>query len=457
MVETLWYLGGIVFVAIGIAVSIGLHEIGHLWPAKKFGVKVPNYAIGFGPTLYKFTRGETTYSLKLIPLGGYITMIGMYPPAKTKAKSRSRVKSADQNSLAEVETTATKKPSFFAEMILSAREAHSEHVTPADKNRMFYQLPVWKRMIVMLGGPMMNLLLGTAIMIAVLVGFGTNQQSNRIAEVSPCVVTDVTTTRQCVESDPPSPAVTAGLRANDRIQAIDGVAFENWNSLSQLLEVNQISNLSVLRGEELINVQVTPVAALRAKTDENGQLVVDENRAPVLVERPVLGIIFDVERKPETVIGALETSAESVGLVGQMIMTLPQQLTDVVVATVTSQPRNPNGAVSIVGIAQISGTVAATDEVDPANKIATGLLIIGSLNFALFAFNMLPLLPLDGGHVAGGIYETVKRGIYKLRRKPDPGPADTALLMPATWFVFIVLMAMSAVLIIADLVNPITI
>jgi membrane-associated protease RseP (regulator of RpoE activity) len=453
MVETLWYLGGIVFVAIGIAISIGLHEIGHLWPAKKFGVKVPNYAIGFGPTLYKFTRGETTYSLKLIPLGGYITMIGMYPPEKAKVGSKSKA----SRSMNEELDGKPKKTSFFADMILSAREAHSEHVTPADKNRMFYQLPVWKRMIVMLGGPVMNLLLGTVIMVAVLVGFGTNQQSNRIAEVSPCVVTDVSTQRQCVESDPQSPAVTAGLRANDRIQAIDGVAFENWNSLSQLLSVGSTSNLSVLRAEELIDIQVTPVAALRAKTDENGQLVLDANRQPVMVERPVLGIIFDVERKPDTVVGALQKSAESVGLVGQMIMTLPQQLTDVVVATVTSQPRNPNGAVSIVGIAQISGTVAATDEVDAADKIATGLLIIGSLNFALFAFNMLPLLPLDGGHIAGGIYETGKRAIFKLRRKPDPGPADTALLMPITWFVFIALMAMSALLIIADLVNPISI
>jgi membrane-associated protease RseP (regulator of RpoE activity) len=451
VVETLWYLGGIVFVAIGIAVSIGLHEIGHLWPAKKFGVKVPNYAIGFGPTLYKFTKGETTYSLKLIPLGGYITMIGMYPPAKVKVGSK--VKAG--NSL-DVDGNQKKK-SFFADMVLSARDAHSEHVTPADKNRMFYQLPVWKRMIVMLGGPLMNLLLGTAIMVAVLVGFGTNQQSNRIAEVSPCVVSDVSTQRQCIESDPPSPAVTAGLEKNDRIEAINGVKFENWNSLSQLLSVGSIANLSVLRAEELIDIQVTPVAALRAKTDENGQLVLDSNSQPVLVERPVLGIIFDVERKPDTVIGALQKSGESVALVGQMIMTLPKQLTDVAIATVTSQPRNPNGAVSIVGIAQISGTVAATDEVDAADKIATGLLIIGSLNFALFAFNMLPLLPLDGGHIAGGIYETVKRGIYKLRRKPDPGPADTALLMPITWFVFIALMAMSALLIIADLVNPISI
>lgn len=468
MIETLWYLGGILFVALGIAASIGLHEIGHLWPAKKFGVKVPNYAIGFGPTLYKFTRGETTYSLKLIPLGGYITMIGMYPPEKklakalTKKSAQSLKKTSDdtvgQETLGKktVGQKTVGKKSFFGEMILSAREAHSEHVTPGDENRMFYQLPVWKRMVIMFGGPFMNLVLGTLLMVVVLVGFGTNQQSNLIAEVSKCVVADVTTQNQCSESEPVSPAAAAGLQAEDRIQSVDGVEFENWNTLSQQLNVGQTSTLEILREGEVLSVQVTPVAALRAQTNDQGQLITDASGQPVLVERPVLGIIFGAERKPETLAAALEKSFESVGLVGQMIVTLPQQLTEVAASTVSGEPRNPNGAVSVVGIAQISGTVAATDEVDAVDKLATGLLIVASLNFALFGFNMLPLLPLDGGHIAGAIYEALKRGLYRVLRRPDPGPADTALLMPLTWFIFILLMGMSALLIIADLVNPIS-
>jgi membrane-associated protease RseP (regulator of RpoE activity) len=177
----------------------------------------------------------------------------------------------------------------------------------------------------------------------------------------------------------------------------------------------------------------------------------------VLAERPVLGIVFDVERKPETVGAALAKSAWGVGQVGQMILTLPQQLTDVAVSTFTGQERNPNGAVSVVGIAQISGTIGSSESIDFLDKFATGLLILASLNFALFGFNMLPLLPLDGGHLAGGIYESLKRGAFKLLKKSNPGPVDTALLMPVTWVVFILLMAMSALLIIADLVNPISI
>jgi membrane-associated protease RseP (regulator of RpoE activity) len=436
--ETLWYVGGIVFVALGIGLSIGLHELGHLWPAKAFGVKVPTYAIGFGPTLFKFQRGETTYAIKLIPLGGYITMIGMYPPSKAAEP-------------------LDKKRSFFADMIFSARNAHSEHVTAADKNRMFYQLPVWKRMIIMFGGPFMNLILGTLLMVAVLVGIGTQQQSNAISEVSQCVIVDPTKQTECTSADPKSPAVIAGLQAQDRIESVNGVEFENWNTISQELTVGESASLQVLRGSDSIEISVTPVAALRASADANGQIKVNENGEPVLSERAVLGIIFDVERKPESFAAAIAKSAWGVGQVGQMILTLPQQLTDVAVSTFTGQERNPNGAVSVVGIAQISGTVASETSVDFVDKLATGLLILASLNFALFGFNMLPLLPLDGGHIAGGIYETLKRATFKVLRKPAPGPADTALLMPVTWVVFIALMAMSALLIIADLVNPISI
>lgn len=436
MSETLWYVSGIVFVALGIGLSIGLHEIGHLWPAKKFGIKVPTYAIGFGPTLFKFTRGETTYAIKLIPLGGYITMIGMYPPSKT------------------VEPVE-KKRSFFADMIFSARNAHSEHVTAADKNRMFYQLPVWKRMIIMFGGPFMNLVLGTVLMIVVLSGFGTPQLSTKVAEVSQCVSVSV---EECVPgSDAPAPALTAGILPNDTLVSINGKAIDSTTDLTGNLVTGQSAEIELLRDGPSVIVSVTPVDALRIKADDNGNAVLDDAGQPVMEMRPVIGVLFGTERKPQTIVSSIERSAWSVGQVGQMIMTLPQQLTEVAISTFTGQERNPNGAVSVVGIAQISGTVASADQATFVDKFSTGLLILASLNFALFGFNMLPLLPLDGGHIAGGIYETLKRGLFRVLRKPAPGPADTALLMPITWFVFIALMAMSALLIIADLVNPISI
>jgi membrane-associated protease RseP (regulator of RpoE activity) len=442
--ETLWYLGGIVFVALGIGLSIGLHELGHLLPAKKFGVKVPTYAIGFGPTLFKIKRGETTYAIKLIPLGGYISMIGMYPPSKSGGAAK------------DSEPT-DKKRGFFADMIFSARNAHGEHVTAADKNRMFYQLPVWKRMIIMFGGPFMNLALGVLLMIVVISGIGVTQQSTTIDQVMPCVIAQPREVNECTDLDPTSPAATAGLIAGDRIVSVNGVEIKTSADLSENLTAGRVAALLVNPAGTNASktVAITPVLASRAKLDANGNPVLGADGQVTLENRAVIGIIFGTQRAPQPITSALSQSGTAIAQVGQMILTLPQQLTDVAVSTFTGEARNPNGAVSVVGIGQISGEISANDKIDIVDKLSVGLSILASLNFALFGFNMLPLLPLDGGHIAGGVYEWIKRGLFKVLRKPASGPVDTALLMPATWFIFIALMAMSALLIIADLVNPI--
>ena len=436
MIETIWYVGGILFIALGIGFSIGLHELGHMLPAKRFGVKVPTYAIGFGPTIFKFKRGETTYAIKLIPLGGYISMIGMYPPAKREGKARR---------------------GFFADMIKQARVAHAEHITSADANRKFYQLPVGKRLIIMFGGPFMNLVLGVLLMFTVFSGLGTMQIGTTVAEVTTCIIADPTKQTECSSSDVASPASVAGIKTGDKLLAIDGKPINQWQQIGDSLTAGQVANLEMLRDGNKINVSATPVSASRVKLDAAGNPVLDSAGEPVMQPRAVLGLIFANERKQLPLSDSLQKSAVALGQVGQMIVTLPKQLMDVAASTFADQPRNPNGAVSVVGVAQISGEVAAADSVDIVEKLSTGLLILASLNFALFGFNMLPLLPLDGGHIAGGIYEATKRKIFKLFKKPDPGPADTALLMPATWFVFVLLMAMSALLILADVINPITI
>jgi membrane-associated protease RseP (regulator of RpoE activity) len=223
------------------------------------------------------------------------------------------------------------------------------------------------------------------------------------------------------------------------------------------LQPDTQAQLTIDRNGQTLNLSITPVAAIRPLFDaQTGQVVTDSAGQPVTAIQPTIGVIFGSDRVPQPVGNALVQSGNAVAQVGQMILTLPKQITDVAVSTFTGQARNPNGAVSVVGIAQISGEVASTESASVIDKLASGLLILASLNFALFAFNMVPLLPLDGGHIAGGIYESIKRGIYRVRGKPDPGPADTALLMPITWFVFMLLMAMSAILILADLVNPIS-
>ena len=434
MNESLLYLIGILIVALGIGFSIGWHELGHLIPAKLFGVKVPKYMIGFGPTLFSKRIGETEYGVKLIPLGGYISMIGMYPPAKHGSKPLKR--------------------GFFRDMITSARDAHSEFVGPGDENRMFYQLPVWKRMIIMLGGPVMNLILGTVLLTITLSGIGISQVSTTIDQISACVPASANT--ECKQADSPSPALAAGLLAGDKILAINGTALDSWKQAADLIKADVSNQLRVRRADGTeTTIAVTPVTAQRPVI-ENGAVKLDASGKPVLAPRPVLGIILASETRPLSLGESLAASGQSVWQFGQMILHLPEQVAAVGQSTFGSETRRADGPVSVIGIGQIAGEVASSQTATFEQKLQSELGILASLNFALFAFNLLPLLPLDGGHVAGGVYEVIKKGIYRVLRKPKPGPVDTALLMPLTWVVFILLMAMSALIIIADFTNPIS-
>jgi membrane-associated protease RseP (regulator of RpoE activity) len=428
--ETLWYLAGILFIAAGIGVSIGIHEIGHLVPAKLFGVKVTRYMIGFGPTLYSKTVGETEYGLKAFPLGGYIAMLGMYPPAK------------------KLET----KTGFFRDMISQARTAHSESETPADANRKFYQLGVGKRMIIMLGGPLMNLFLGVLLTSIALTGFGIYQSSLKIEAVSTCLENNSTS---CSVSEQ-TPAYVAGLLAGDEVVSVAGQEAIDWVQIRDILTETPTAEFEVLRDGQIVKVMVSAVLQQRPQFDSFGSPVLDDSGDIVYQAQPFLGVFLAPERKALPLTQSFEASGQTMAQIGQLILRLPQEVIEITAVTFGGGERDITGPISIVGIGQVAGEVAASDEASFVDKFATGIQILGSLNFALFVFNMIPLLPLDGGHVAGGIYESIKRGLFRVAGRKDPGPADTALLMPLTWFVFIALLAVSALLITADLVNPIS-
>jgi membrane-associated protease RseP (regulator of RpoE activity) len=194
----------------------------------------------------------------------------------------------------------------------------------------------------------------------------------------------------------------------------------------------------------------------RPQFDDLGNPILDDSGEVVTAPQPFLGVFLTPERIPVSLGASLEASGNVMLQIGQLILQLPQKVFEVTASTLGYGERDPNGPISIVGIGSIAGEVAASEQTEFSDKLATGIAILGSLNFALFVFNMLPLLPLDGGHVAGGVYESIKRGVYKVLGKKDPGPADTALLMPLTWVVFIALIAVSLLLIVADLINPIS-
>lgn len=424
--DALLYLLGILIVLVGIALSIGIHEIGHLVPAKLFGVKVTQYMIGFGPTVWSRKKGDTEYGVKAIPLGGYILMTGMYPP----------------------ESKPYRGP--FSAWINDARAEVRKDVLPGEEHRQFYKLSAPKKLAVMLGGPFMNLVLGVILIVSALAGIGPMQPNLEVNQVYQCIEGE-----QCSDQAI-SPAKKAGLEPGDSIQSINGTAVSDWDQAVELLSQNTSgSTLGILRAGELITTNIEPVFTERQVYDDAGNPLKTEQGLPVTELRPIIGIQLGAENRPVALSEAFGYSATVItGTLG-FIVDLPNQLYQVTLATLGIQERNPAGAVSIVGVGQLAGELTASDGLGLASKLASLMLLIGSLNIALFAFNLIPLLPLDGGHVAAASYEGLKRRVVKAATKSDPGPIDTARALPMAYAVWALLIGMGILLILADLTNPI--
>lgn len=436
MSDSVLYLIGILIMVVGIALSIGLHEFGHLIPAKKFGVRVPNWAIGFGPKLFSRRIGETEYSFRLIPLGGFITLIGMYPPENPRSEGK-------------------KRP--FANMILAAREAHSEHVQPGDENRMFYQLPAYKRIIVMFGGPLVNLLLGLIMISSALVFVGQPQRVNEIASVVECVDQMVDPAAKCAAKAKWTPAFLAGLQAGDRIVEVGGEKLSRTEEFFNGTVDTSSSTFSLLvdRSGKRFLISISPAIAALPYVGADGKVAVDAEGNYLLKERGYLGVQWATDRVPVGLDKALDASLGMAVQTMGFIVQFPTAVYDSVSSLFNGSQRAGDSAISIVGIGQIAGQANADQSATLADRIYLNLMLLGSLNLALFAFNMIPLPPLDGGHIAGGIYEYLKRGAYRLIGRPDPGPVDTALMAPVSGIMFILLLLAGLAMILVDLLNPI--
>lgn len=433
--ETLLYVLGILIMLVGLGLSIGLHEIGHLVPAKLFGVRVGQYMIGFGPRLWSRRFGETEYGFKALPLGGFISMSGMYPPSK--------------------ETGAAK--GVFRTLVQDARSANDETIADGEEARSFYRLPVWKRVIVMLGGPVMNLLLGILIFTILASGIGLSQGTTTIASVSECVLPAGSTQTECTADDPAAPAAEAGILPGDVLVSIDGVPIETFADASAIIRDSPDETLSVVvdRGGEQQTLQLTPVAAERQVVDAAGAPQFDDAGEPITQEVGYAGFGAQVAFVQQPIGTGTEMAFQQAGAVASMIVTLPVRLWDVGVALFTDAERDPNGPLSVVGVGRLAGEVAATDA-PVLNRMVVLLNLLGALNIALFVFNMIPLLPLDGGHIVVALWDGVRRAWARLRGKPAPAPVDATRLVPLTVVVAVVLIAMGALLLIADLFDPVS-
>jgi len=390
-------LGWVIFVA-ALLFSIMLHEAGHFVTAKKFHMKVTQFFVGFGQTLWSRTKGETEYGIKALPVGGFVKITGM---------------------------TAL------------------EDIDPADEPRSFRRQPGWQRAIVLGAGSFMHFALAFFLLIVLALGIGlVNDNSTKIGTVSPCIPASVTAfdNGTCQPGALPSPARAAGIRDGDKIIAIGGQRVRNWTQLGAAIRAQPEGKpvaITVLRGGQQLVLHATP-AQVRGR---HGSYLGIGNAATF--QR--LGLLSAVSYAGSTFGQVLVGSVTAVGH-------LPAAIPDLFAK---DRARTPAGQVSsVVGVGGITAQVVAAKD-SWKIKVAYVLLIVISLNIFVGAFNLLPLLPLDGGHLAVVIYERVRAWLARLRGRPDPGLVDMRKLVPVSVGVFALLVGFGLLLITADIFNPI--
>ena len=389
--EILYLVGAVAFV-VGLAVSIGLHELGHMSVAKWCRVKVTDFSVGFGPKMWSRQKGETTYNLRVIPLGGFIRMIGMFP-ATSKA-------------------------------------GHAEYLTlnPEDRDRTFVRLTAPRKAAIMVAGPLMNLILATVLATAAVVGFGVPEPVSKLGAVLPC-------TGGAASCESPSPAVKAGLLVGDRITVVDGKSVSSWEGLVRTLNnsAGKAIDLTVERAGKLVSLNVT------VESYEGGGRI---------------GISPTYELKRGSAGEAVVWVGDATTRVFKALGAFPAKTFELFKVLVTGAERDPASPVGVVGLARYSGEVASA-EAPISWRILDLLMLLAGLNVSLFVFNMVPLLPLDGGHVFSALLEGLRRTWSRVRGLGDPGPFDSTKLLPLTYVVAAFLLTSALLVMVADIIRPI--
>jgi membrane-associated protease RseP (regulator of RpoE activity) len=390
-------LGWIIFV-VALLFSIMLHEAGHFATAKKFRMKVTQFFVGFGQTLWSTRKGETEYGVKAIPLGGFVKITGM---------------------------TAL------------------EDIDPADEERSFRRQPGWQRAIVLAAGSFMHFALAFFLLIVLAIGVGLeNDNSTKIGIVSSCIPANAAAmdSGSCRGSLGVAPARQAGVRPGDKIIAIAGTRVRTWTQLGAAIRAQpagQPLTITVLRDGRPLVLHASPAKVPGRK----GSYLGIENATLFQRLGPLRAVSYAGSTFGQVVVG-------SVAAVGHLPAAIPDLFAK-------DRAKTPAGQVSsVVGIGGLTAQVVAAKD-GWQTKVQIVLLIIISLNIFVGLFNLLPLLPLDGGHLAVVIYERVRARLARLRGRPDPGLVDMRKLVPVSVGVFALLVGFGLLLITADIFNPI--
>jgi len=385
---------GVVAFVVALLASVMVHEFGHYITAKRYGMRVTEFFLGFGTRIWSTTRGETEFGLKAIPAGGYCKISGMSP---------------------------------------------SEELPDEVKQRAFFRASVPKKLVVLGAGSFLHFVLGILLLFTLFAGVGTSQILPTVSQVVSCVPK----ASECTATDPISPAKSVGIKKGDRIIGINGEK-KDWKDITPILRgsANKEITLMVIRDAQEITIPVTLASRL-----VDGEV------------RGFLGIINDFGLVRENPISAISSSISATGSIVQgslkALIGLPAQIPALIRQTFLGEERTTDGLVGIVGVARASGETVSSGNLTTGEKVATFLLIVASLNIFVGIFNLLPILPLDGGHMAVAMYEGARRSFAQRRGKPDPGPVDVEKLTPITMIVFVALAFLTLLLLFADIFNPI--
>jgi len=390
---------GVVIFVVAVLISVILHEAGHFLTAKKFGMKATQFFIGFGPTIWSFRRGETEYGIKAFPFGAFVRIVGM---------------------------------------------TNLDEVDPADEPRSMRNKPAWQRAIVMVAGSFMHFALAFVLLLFIALGIGQATASNTsgVGSVSSCVPVNVKALNvgSCAGSKARSPAQRAGLKAGDDIIAVAGKPVHTWNQLGAAIRAQPTDKpvaMTVLRDGKKITVDAT-LALVHGR--KGSYLGIGE---AVAFKRysPVGAVTFAGSAFGQVIVGSADAFAK-----------LPAAVPDLFAK---DRAKTPAGDVSSVyGAADIAGQAVASGG-GWQYSVSDLLLIIISLNIFIGAFNLLPLLPLDGGHLAVIFYERIRAWLARLFGRPDPGMVDMQKLVPVSVGVFGLLIGLGVLLMAADIFNPV--
>lgn len=396
------YFFGVILFAFGIAATIALHEWGHFATARFFDMKVRRFFVGFGPTVWSVQKGETLYGFKAIPLGGFCDIVGM---------------------------------------------TNQDEFTTEEAPRAMMYKPWWQRIIVLMGGIFMNIILALIIIYGLAVSSGLpnpNVDTTPVVGELNCVAPKQLDAENLAPCTGSGPAAAAGLQVGDRIIEADGQPMEAFSDLRDyvMTKPDETITLTVERAGQTMDLPIVVESAQRLAQDGSEVTV----GAIGIASAPL-----DVFTSYSTVAAVGATFQFAGSLVNDTLAGLaafPAKIPGVV-AAIFGAERQMDGPVSVVGVSHVGGVLVER------SAWPMFFMLLASLNFFLAFFNLVPLPPLDGGHIAVVLYERVRDFIRKLRGLAPAGPADYSKLMPITMAVAAILVGVGAVVVIADIVNPI--